>query len=42
MAKVFPPEKLKGVVAEVAALLKEKGQSVCVGETVCLSSIHFR
>ncbi|RDL42455.1 putative competence protein CinA [Venustampulla echinocandica] len=33
MAKVFPPEKLRGVAAEVAALLKEKRQSVCVGET---------
>ncbi len=33
----FPPEELRGVVGEVAGLLKEKGETVCVAETVCLS-----
>jgi hypothetical protein len=39
--KEFPPEKVRNVVAEVMTLLKEKGESVCVAETVrnvlCLS-----
>ncbi|EPE30701.1 CinA-like protein [Glarea lozoyensis ATCC 20868] len=32
--KEFPPEKVRIVVAEVMTLLKEKGESVCVAETV--------
>lgn len=35
-AKEFPPEKIRGVVREVATLLKEKGQSVSIAETVSL------
>ena len=35
VAKEFPPEKVRDVVVEVMALLKERGESVCVAETVC-------
>lgn len=35
MAKEFPPEKVRSIVSEVAALLKEKKESVSVAETVC-------
>jgi nicotinamide mononucleotide (NMN) deamidase PncC len=31
----FPPEKLKAISEEVAALLKEKKETVAVAETVC-------
>ena len=34
-AKEFPPEKIRSIVAEVASLLKERKESVCVAETVC-------
>lgn len=34
-AKEFPPQKVRAIVAEVAALLKEKKESVSVAETVC-------
>ncbi|KAG9237377.1 hypothetical protein BJ875DRAFT_502773 [Amylocarpus encephaloides] len=32
-AKEFPPMKVRAVVAEVMAMLREKGESVCVAET---------
>lgn len=35
-ASEFPPESIRGVVAEVMGLLREKGESVCVAETVSL------
>jgi hypothetical protein len=35
-AKEFPPQKVRAIVAEVAALLKEKKESVSVAETVCV------
>lgn len=35
MAKEFPPEKVRAVVAEVAKLLKERKETVSVAETVC-------
>jgi len=38
-AKEFPPEKVRAIVQEVAALLKERKESVSVAETVCL--FHF-
>ena len=38
-AKEFPPKKLRAIVSEVAALLKEKKESVSVAETVCCISI---
>jgi hypothetical protein len=38
-AKEFPPQKVRAIVAEVAALLKEKKQSVSVAETVCPSFV---
>ena len=34
MAKEFPPEKVRAIVTEVAALLKEKKETVSVAETV--------
>ncbi|TVY87215.1 CinA-like protein [Lachnellula willkommii] len=34
-AKEFPPEKIRSIAAEVASLLKERKESVCVAETVC-------
>lgn len=34
-AKEFPPQKVKEVVIEVAKLLKERGETVSVAETVC-------
>lgn len=34
--KEFPPEKVRAIVQEVAALLKERKESVSVAETVCL------
>lgn len=33
----FPPKSIRGVVAEVMGLLREKGESVCVAETVSLT-----
>ena len=33
-ASQFPPEKVKAIVHEVAALLKERGETVSVAETV--------
>lgn len=30
----FPPETIKGILGEVTALLKERGETVSVGETV--------
>jgi hypothetical protein len=33
-AKEFPPQKVRAIVAEVAALLKEKKETVSVAETV--------
>lgn len=35
-AKEFPPQKVRAIVAEVAALLKEKNETISVAETVCL------
>lgn len=35
-AKEFPPQKVKEVVIEVAKLLKERGETISVAETVCL------
>ena len=35
MTKDFPPQKVQAIVAEVAALLKEKKETVSVAETVC-------
>ncbi|TVY53617.1 CinA-like protein [Lachnellula cervina] len=32
-AKEFPPEKIRSIAAEVASLLKERKESVCVAET---------
>jgi len=40
-AKEFPPEKVRAIVSEVAALLKEKKESVSVAETVCCISCLF-
>lgn len=34
----FPPRDIKPIVQEVAQLLKERGESVSVAETVCLAS----
>ena len=34
MANGFPPEKVRSIVAEVADLLKERKETVCVAETV--------
>ena len=34
--KEFPPEKIRAIVTEVATLLKEKGESASVAETVRL------
>jgi hypothetical protein len=31
----FPPEKVRAIVSEVAALLKERKETVSVAETVC-------
>jgi hypothetical protein len=36
--KEFPPQKVRSVVAEVMMLLGERGENVCVAETV---SLHF-
>lgn len=35
-AKEFPPQKIRDIVAEVAALLKEKKETVSIAETVSL------
>ena len=40
--KQFPPQKLRAIVAEVATLLKEKGESVSVVETVRSQLFPFR
>lgn len=34
MAKEFPPEKVRAIVSEVAALLKDKKETISVAETV--------
>jgi hypothetical protein len=34
-ATEFPPRKVRGIVAEVAALLKERNETISVAETVC-------
>lgn len=39
MAKEFPPEKVRAIVGEVAELLKQKGESVSVAETVRFRSL---
>ncbi len=39
MAKEFPPQKVRDVVAEVAKLLKEKKETVSVAETVSHNSL---
>lgn len=36
-AKEFPPRKVREVVVEVTRLLKERGETVSVAETVCFS-----
>lgn len=36
--KEFPPQKIRAIVAEVAALLKEKKETVSIAETVSLPS----
>ena len=41
MAKDFPPEKVRAIVSEVAALLKDKKETVSVAETVS-SVISFQ
>ena len=33
-AKAFPPQQVRGIVGEVAALLKERKETVSVAETV--------
>jgi hypothetical protein len=33
-AKMFPPESVRAIVGEVAALLKERKETVSVAETV--------
>lgn len=40
--KEFPPQKIRAIVTEIATLLKEKGESVSVAETVCCISRLFR
>lgn len=40
MAKEFPPQKVRDVVAEVAKLLKEKKETVSVAETVSHESLE--
>jgi hypothetical protein len=37
----FPPEKVRGIVGEVAALLKERKESVSVAETVCFFFVFY-
>ncbi|KAH6669531.1 hypothetical protein B0J14DRAFT_598899 [Halenospora varia] len=32
-SREFPPEKVRSIVGEVASLLRERGESVCVAET---------
>lgn len=39
-AKEFPPERVRAIVAEVAGLLKESGESVSVAETVGLPAFR--
>ena len=39
-AKEFPPQKIRSIVAEVASLLKQKGETVSVAETVRFSPIR--
>lgn len=39
-AKEFPPEKIRSIAAEVASLLKERKESVCVAETVSCVSLY--
>ncbi len=39
--KEFPPERVREVVKEVAMLLRERGESVSVAETVCLSFLFL-
>jgi hypothetical protein len=34
--KEFPPQNVRGVVSKVMDLLREKGENVCVAETVSL------
>jgi hypothetical protein len=34
-AKEFPPREVRAIVSEVAALLKERKETVSVAETVC-------
>jgi hypothetical protein len=34
-SSVFPPEPLAAIAEEVSDLLKEKGETVAVAETVC-------
>lgn len=36
-AKEFPPHKVREVVKDVMGLLKERGETVSVAETVCRS-----
>ena len=38
-AKEFPPQKIRAIVTEVAALLKERKETVSVAETVSLHSL---
>jgi hypothetical protein len=39
--KEFPPQKVRAIVAEVAALLKERKETVSVAETVCCFQFNF-
>jgi hypothetical protein len=40
-AQEFPPRKVRDVVVEVAKLLKERGETVSVAETVSSSLFHL-
>ena len=37
MASSFPPPEVGDIASEVSTLLKERSESVCVAETVCLA-----
>jgi hypothetical protein len=40
-AKEFPPREVRAIVSEVAALLKERKETVSVAETVCPDCFLF-
>lgn len=41
MSSAFPPPELREITHEVAALLKERGETICVAETVFFPSLSF-